>query len=172
MRVRYTGENPHHYLQYYRLQQGGNLPYFRGSVYQRGDGLGSLFAGLTRFVTRLPGWLKTGASMVGKQAARTGMDIARDMASNSDAWKEDWRKVGRQHLKRAAGELLEEGGKRLKQQQEGKGIKGRAKRRKQPQSRTGQRRRRNTTSAKRTTRSTASTARSKRDVFETAPPAF
>src|SRR5687767_809777 len=101
MRVPYIAESPQKYLQYYRLQQqqhGGNLPHFRGSVYQRGQGLGSIFGSLARFVTTLPGWVKTGASMLGKQAARTGMDIARDMATNSDSWKEDWKSAGRKHL--------------------------------------------------------------------------
>ena len=176
MRIPYIPENPQRYLHYYRLQRGGDLPYYRGSVYQRGDGLGSLFSSVARFVTRLPGWVKTGASMLGRQAARTGMQVAQDMAANTDQWKQDWRTATKQHLKRAAGELLEEGGRRI--QQQGKGIKGGVKRRrtvtkrrsttrKTPLLRRRQRQRRQVQKPNR--RATLAEARTKRDIFAAAP---
>ena len=127
MRVLYKPESPRDDYSYYRAQQGGALPYFSGSVSQRGDGLGSIFAGLARFVTRLPSWVKTGAKILGKQALRTGMTVARDMATDSETWKKDWKAAGKKHLKRAAGELLEEGGKEL---QSGSGLKRGKRRRK------------------------------------------
>ena len=175
MRVPYKSVNPNHYIKYYALQQqqqqsGGNpyfqgsvyqrgnggLPYFRGSIYQHGDGLGSIFSSIARFVSGMPSWIKTGAKVLGKQAVKTGLDVARDMAADSEPWKEDWRSQSKKYLKRAAGEMLEEGGKRL---QQGKGINRRQKKRK-------------TTSIGKTTRKkrgrsikTISPKRTKRDIF-------
>src|SRR5580693_1492137 len=61
----------------YYLQQGRGVPVFQGSRGQRGQGLGSMLSGLFRSAVPM---IKTGLVSLGKQALRTGMDIAGDMA--------------------------------------------------------------------------------------------
>ena len=48
---------------------------FTGAQYQRGHGLGNILRSLTKFA--LP-FLKKGAKAVGKQAMKTGMNIAQE----------------------------------------------------------------------------------------------
>ena len=74
------------------------MPIYRGSPnLQRGYGLGGLLGGLFR--KAMP-FLKKGAAMVGKQALRTGMDIADDVLSG-------------QNIKTAAKRRIKSGGKQL-----------------------------------------------------------
>lgn len=62
---------------HYKLQSGKGLPYFEGSRYQKGYGLGSLLAGAFKAAVPL---LKTTGKTLGKQAIQTGINIAKDVA--------------------------------------------------------------------------------------------
>jgi hypothetical protein len=68
------------YTRYYVNQSGGGGevgPVYRASFrVQRGNGLGSFFRGLFRFVKPL---LYSGAKAVGKEALKTGSNIITDM---------------------------------------------------------------------------------------------
>lgn len=110
-----------YYDQYYANQVGSGMPVYRGSpVLQRGYGLGGLLGGLFR---RAMPFLKKGAALVGKQALRTGMNIADDVMSG-------------QNIKTAAKRRLKSGGQQLgadvlKRVQTGRGkIKRNSKQRK------------------------------------------
>lgn len=81
----------------YLKQTGSGLPAFTGVQYQRGHGLGNMLRSLTRLAVPL---LKKGAKLVGKQALRTGIDIARDAAEG-------------QNVKRAAKRRMSQGLKEL-----------------------------------------------------------
>lgn len=63
------------YEEYYLKQTGHGMPAFTGARYQRGHGLGNILRSLTKLAVP---FLKKGASRVGKQALKTGMDIAQD----------------------------------------------------------------------------------------------
>ncbi len=87
-----------YYDQYYLNQVGTGMPIYRGSpILQRGYGLGGLLGGLFRKAVPL---LKKGAAMVGKQALRTGLDIADDVMSG-------------QNIKTAAKRRIKSGTKQL-----------------------------------------------------------
>lgn len=66
---------------YYATQTGKGLPYYRGTVLQRGHGIGGFFAKLFRSAMPL---LKSGAKSVGKEVLRTGTMIASDMLSGEN----------------------------------------------------------------------------------------
>src|SRR5207253_6913208 len=124
MRVRYTEPTAAKYIQYY--QRGESLPHFRGDIYgQRGAGVGSIFAkllgGIRGLISSTPEWIKTGVKEVAKQAAKTGMDIISDAARAKS--KDEWQKSAKQKIKESAGDLLGTLGNKIKQQQQGKGIK-------------------------------------------------
>ena len=61
------------YKDYYKNQAGSGISGFHGSRYQHGSGLGSLFSGVLRAAAPL---LKKGAIALGKQALRTGVNLA------------------------------------------------------------------------------------------------
>ena len=61
---------------YYVSQVGTGLPYFSGSQYQKGYGLGSIFSSLGR--ATLPLVRSTGKAL-GKEVLRTGGNIASDL---------------------------------------------------------------------------------------------
>ena len=63
---------------YYAEQTGKGLPYYRGTVLQRGHGIGGFFAKLFRSAMPL---LMRGAKTIGKEALRTGTMVANDMLS-------------------------------------------------------------------------------------------
>ena len=67
------------YEDYYGRQNGGS-PVFRGSVIQRGHGLGSVLRGLFRSALPL---INRGAKALGKHALRTGLEIANDVVDGS-----------------------------------------------------------------------------------------
>ena len=75
------GLEPHHmdckklYEEYYLNQTGRGMAAFTGARYQRGHGLGNILRSFTKFA--LP-FLKKGAKAVGKQAMKTGMNIAQE----------------------------------------------------------------------------------------------
>ena len=62
-------------------QKGGNLPAFRGSRFQQGYGLGSIFKGLFRWA--MP-HLQQGAKVLGKKALQTGVEMAQDVLDGDD----------------------------------------------------------------------------------------
>ena len=66
-------------MDYYTNQQqrGLGVPLFQGSRLQRGHGLGNILSGFFR--SALP-MLKRGLAFFGKQALRTGAQIANDVA--------------------------------------------------------------------------------------------
>lgn len=66
---------------YYSNQAGNGLPYYKGVSLQRGSGLGGIFKSMFRMVLPL---LKSGVKTVGKQALRSGVDIANDYMQGKD----------------------------------------------------------------------------------------
>ena len=59
------------------LQRGGNVPFYRGSVLQRGYGLGSIFTSVARSV--MPSLKETG-----KSALTTGWEVLQDVAKGEN----------------------------------------------------------------------------------------
>lgn len=110
--VQYIEPGPDFWVEYYLelmkkpqpeiYQQGfGNLPSFIGyAPYQRGAGLGNIFASLFR---RLLPILKPVAKAVGKQALSTGASIAADVVQGRDL-----KESAIEHGKEAAGNLLQQ----------------------------------------------------------------
>ena len=78
------------YENYYVSQSGNGMPIFEGHRGQRGHGLGSMLAGLFRGAIPM---LKRGLAIFGKQALRTGLEVANDVADGRD-----WRDSARQHV--------------------------------------------------------------------------
>ena len=69
------------------LQRGGNVPFYRGPVLQRGYGLRSIFKSVARSV--MPS-LKE----IGKSALTTGLEVLQDIAKG-----ENIKKAAKKHLK-------------------------------------------------------------------------
>ena len=71
----------HYYAQAFpeesSLQRGGNVPFYRGPVLQRGYGLGSIFKSVARSV--MPS-LKE----IGKSAFTTGLEVLQDVAKGEN----------------------------------------------------------------------------------------
>jgi len=65
------------YEDYYSRQNGGEIPVFAGSKFQRGHGLGSILGGFFRRLV-LP-FLKTNGKMMLENAMKTGVDVASDV---------------------------------------------------------------------------------------------
>ena len=65
--------------QYYKNQAGSGLPGFQGTRIQRGYGIGSMISGLFRAAAPL---LKKAASTIGKQALRSGVNVASNYLSD------------------------------------------------------------------------------------------
>lgn len=78
---------------------------FVGQPYQRGSGLGSVFSGLFRAVAPLA---KSALKTVGKTAAKAGLEIASDALQGRDLSESV-----QYRTKKAAGELLEAGKRKL-----------------------------------------------------------
>ena len=71
------------YYEYFKNQEGGDLPIFRGSRNQRGHGLGNWFRSFFRYVVPLfkehaVPLLKKGATIVGTEAIKTAANVATD----------------------------------------------------------------------------------------------
>ena len=66
------------YKDYYLNQCGHGMPVFYGTHMQRGHGIGSIFSGLFRSIFPV---LKRVASVIGKKALQTAIDIVRDVAA-------------------------------------------------------------------------------------------
>src|SRR5579863_2486931 len=82
------------YTDYYKRQAGLGVPVFEGAEFQRGHGLGSLFSSLFR--SSLP-LLKRAGLYLGRQAVRTGFDIAQDALNNrniGESAKEHFKSMG------------------------------------------------------------------------------
>ncbi len=110
------------YERYYRNQAGGGGNFFKGAPIQRGYGLGNILGGLFRAALPI---LKQGATTLGKQALRTGVNIASDALNGQhvqSAAKERLRQAGRQITNRAANHLSQ----KKKTTQRNKGLKRRA----------------------------------------------
>jgi len=65
------------YEEYYARQNGGEIPVFAGSRFQRGHGLGNILGGFFRRLV-LP-FLKTNSKTMLQHAVKTGMDVANDV---------------------------------------------------------------------------------------------
>ena len=68
--------NKDFYEQYYVNQSGSGIPVFYGALGQRGHGLGSMISG---FFRRAFPFIFSGAKALGKQALKTGVNIANDV---------------------------------------------------------------------------------------------
>lgn len=66
---------------YYVRQTGKGLPYYQGTVLQKGYGIGGFFAKLFR--SAMP-FLWSGAKAVGKEALRTGTQVANDVLTGEN----------------------------------------------------------------------------------------
>ena len=96
------------YHDYYRnqaLQRGGfDMPYFAGTRYQRGHGLGSIFGNIFRGLKSIfPSVLRK----VGRHALSTGVNIANDVLEGKK-FKDAAMSHGLRGLKTAAGEVVPE----------------------------------------------------------------
>jgi len=65
------------YEDYYASQSGSGVPIYQGSPGQRGHGLGSMLSGLFRSAMPM---IKRGLAFFGKQALKTGLEVANDVA--------------------------------------------------------------------------------------------
>lgn len=78
------------YKRYYVQQSGSGIPFFAGSRGQKGHGLGSLLGGLFRSAFPM---IKRGLATFGKQALRTGLEIANDVVEGEDVKSSAKRRV-------------------------------------------------------------------------------
>ena len=142
MRNRYL---PHHrpYVDYYTGQVGRGFPVFQGARTQKGSGLGGILGGL--FKSALP-LIKQGAKTLGREALRTGVELAQDAIEGKDirsAAKGRIRSAGRNLTRRALGAA----GKTVAPTKARQGIKRKAK-------------------GRRTTASSSKRARRSLDIFD------
>ena len=68
------------YKKYY-LDQVGHGQYFNGAAFQRGYGLGNIFASLGKAILPL---VKSGAKAIGKQALKSGVAFASDVLARKN----------------------------------------------------------------------------------------
>ena len=68
------------YEKYY-LDQVGHGQYFSGAAFQRGYGLGNIFASLGKAILPL---VKSGAKAIGKQALKSGVAFASDVLAGKN----------------------------------------------------------------------------------------
>ncbi|KAK3920749.1 Poly(U)-specific endoribonuclease-C [Frankliniella fusca] len=101
-----------HITEYY-LRQAGGGQYYAGSSYQKGHGIGSWLGGLFRTVLPL---LKSGATAVGREAARAGAHVLADVASGDPFADSAKRHAGEavQNLKRKAASAMSGTGRSIK----------------------------------------------------------
>ncbi|KAK3907323.1 Putative uncharacterized transposon-derived protein [Frankliniella fusca] len=101
-----------HITEYY-LRQAGGGQYYAGSSYQKGHGIGSWLGGLFRTVLPL---LKSGATAVGREAARAGAHVLADVASGDPIADSAKRHAGEavQNLKRRAAAAMSGSGRSIK----------------------------------------------------------
>ena len=118
MRIIYVPGNERVWAQYYNSQALQHGSGFVGTPYQRGTGLGSLFKGLFRAI--LPIAKNVGKS-VGRQALRTGTEIAGDVLAGKSIKEAAQRrgKVGASKLLNKASKNIS---RRPKKKQNGRGL--------------------------------------------------
>ena len=78
------------YEDYYMNQSGSGMPVFAGYRGQRGHGLGSMLSGLFRSAMPM---IKRGLAFFGRQALRTGAQIANDVADGESVGNSAKRRV-------------------------------------------------------------------------------
>ena len=78
MRVAYIPINDRVWAQHFVKQAGGG---FVGIPYQRGGGLGSIFRSIFRAILPIA---KSAGRVVGKQALRTGSELASDLIAGKN----------------------------------------------------------------------------------------
>lgn len=98
------------YYHYYLQQAGGS---FHGPVFQRGNGLGSIFKSLVRFITPI---IKPAAKALGREAVGIGSRWIGDISSG-----EDPQKALKKNLKIAGSNLLHTAGDSVRNAQFGSG---------------------------------------------------
>ena len=116
------------YADYYtRQQKGGEMPYFAGSRYQRGHGLGSMLSGLFR---RIVPFVRNNAKTWGASLLKTGMQVADDVLQGKRILDSAKQRVP-EGIKQAAQSTKfhfnqsdsEEESRKRKSQQSGEGIR-------------------------------------------------
>ena len=95
------------YEDYYAQQSGSGLPIFVGGRGQRGHGIGSVLSGLFR--SAVP-FLKRGMKFLGKQALKTGAEIASDVADGKDFAESARQRVGARVNQYIPGSIPHSGG--------------------------------------------------------------
>lgn len=78
------------YEDYYLEQSGSGVSVFQGARTQRGHGLGSILSGFFRNAWPL---IQTGAKAFGKQALRTGLQIANDVVEGQKFTESSQRRI-------------------------------------------------------------------------------
>ena len=118
------------YQDYYTHQAGKGYPVFAGRRYRRRHGLGSIFGGLFKAAMPL---LKKGAKTLGREALKTGLNIAGDVVQERNIKRaaKSRLKSTRQNLLQKAMDTVGPPGQRA--------IKGPAKRKKTRRRQTKQR---------------------------------
>src|SRR6266581_3108768 len=86
------------YEDYYSSQSGGGVPIYQGSPGQRGHGLGSMLSGLFRSAMPM---IKRGLAFFGRQALKTGLEVANDIA-DGDSFGDSARRRVPEGIKRFA----------------------------------------------------------------------
>ena len=91
------------YQKYYSQTGHGNIPVFRGDLYQSGYGIGGLLSGLFRSIIPTIGrtvapLIKSGAKALGKAALRAGKQIIKN--SGKQSLKESVKRVAKKELRR------------------------------------------------------------------------
>ena len=92
------------YEKYYINQSGTGLAVFSGSRGQRGHGIASMLSGFIK--NSLP-FIKRGLVAFGKQAARTGLDIAHDVLDENKSFAEALETRGKAGIKSLASDAVD-----------------------------------------------------------------
>lgn len=108
------------YYNYYLAQTGNGLNHFSGPVFQRGNGLGSIFKSLVRFIT--PVFRPVGKA-IGREALRTGSKIASDLLAGRNL-----RDTLKSNLREAGSNLLQKASQHIAEPQSGSGLRRKRKR--------------------------------------------
>jgi len=113
MRVQFQPQSEAYWKAHF-AQRGAGLTPFYGVPYQRGGaGFGAIFRGLLRAVMPLA---KSAGKAIGRQALRTGRDIAGDLLEGGDP-----RQTIETHVRKGGAKLIRRVGRRAKQTGRGLG---------------------------------------------------
>ena len=88
---------------YYLHQAGKGYPVYAGRRFQRGHGLGSIIGSLFKSAVPL---LKKGAKVLGKEALKTGLNVAHDALQGENvvqSFKKQTKATGKRMLDRVTG---------------------------------------------------------------------